>query len=111
MEKSKIDMFLSMNAANFKPSDWTMIKERLEKLDDDKFYLIQGLQFQKPDTIFIISILLGWERFWLGDIALGLVKILTAFGCGIWWLVDIFTAKERTFKYNLQQFNQALAFV
>ena len=111
MEKAKVDMFLMMNSANFQPHDLMMVKERLEKLDDDKFYLIQGLQFQKPDTIFLIAILLGWERFWLDDIALGIVKILTFYGCLIWWLVDIFSAKERVYKYNLQQFNRAVSFV
>lgn len=99
-------MFLSMNASNFKPTDLMMVKDTLKKLDDDKFYLIQGLQFQKPDTIFLIAILLGWERFWLNDVALGVVKIFTFYGCLVWWLVDIFSAKERTFKYNIQQFNQ-----
>ena len=104
-------MFLSMNSGNFKQSDLMMIKEKLEKFDDDKFYLIQGLQFQKPDTIFLIAILLGWERFWLNDVALGIIKVITFYGCMVWWLVDIFSAKERTYKYNLQQINQALAFV
>ena len=37
MEKSKVDMFLSMNSGNFKQSDLMMIKEKLEKLDDDKY--------------------------------------------------------------------------
>jgi len=111
MEKSKVDMFLSINSGNFKPTDLMMIKEKLEKLEDDKFYLIQGLQFQKPDTIFLIAILLGWERFWLNDVALGIIKVITCYGCMVWWLVDIFSAKERTYKYNLQQINQALAFV
>lgn len=104
-------MFLSMNSGNFKQTDLMMIKEKIEKLEDDKFYLIQGLQFQQPDTIFLIAILLGWERFWLNDVALGILKILTGYGCMIWWLVDIFSAKERTYKYNLQQFNQTVAFV
>jgi hypothetical protein len=111
MEKSKVDMFLSVNAVNFRSSDLPMIKSRLEKMDDDKFYLIQGLQFQKPDTIFLIAILLGWERFWLSDTVMGLVKIFTAYGCMIWWLVDIFSAKERAMKYNLDQFNKATSFV
>lgn len=104
-------MFLSMNSGNFKQTDLMMIKEKLEKLEDDKFYLIQGLQFQKPDTIFLIAILLGWERFWLNDVALGIIKVITFYGCLVWWLVDIFSAKERTYKYNLQQINQALSFV
>jgi hypothetical protein len=111
MEKSKVDMFMTMNASNFQATDLNLIKERLEKMDDDKYYLIQNLQFQKPDTIFLIAILLGWERFWLNDIALGVVKLVTLYGCFIWWLVDIFSAKNRAMKYNLNIFNQATSFL
>ena len=111
MEKSKVDMFLATNNGMFKTTDLPLIKERLEKLDDEKFYLIQGLQLQKPDTIFLIAILLGWERFWLDDAGLGIVKLLTCFGCGIWWLIDIFSAKERAMKFNINQFNQVTSFM
>jgi hypothetical protein len=110
MEKSKVDMFLVMNAANFNASDLPMIKDRLEKLSDEKFYMVQGVQFQKPDTIFLIAILLGWERFWLNDTAMALVKVLTFYGCGIWWLIDIISAKDRTYKYNMNEFNKAMMF-
>ena len=30
----------------------------------------------------------GADRFYLGYTALGVVKLLTVGGCGIWWLVD-----------------------
>lgn len=111
MEKSKVDMFIGMNAENFNPQDLMVIKEKLEKMDDDKFYLIQGTEFQKPSTIMLIAILLGWERFWLDDVGLGIVKIITCYGCLIWWIVDIFSAKERTKKYNFKKFTQKLSFV
>ena len=42
-----------------------------------------------------ILAILGWDRFWLGDIGLGVLKYITAGGCLIWWLVDIFTASSR----------------
>ncbi|MCK9617607.1 MAG: TM2 domain-containing protein [Lentimicrobiaceae bacterium] len=111
MEKSKVDMFIGMNAENFNPQDIMVIKERLEKMDDDKFYLIQCTEFQKPSIILIIAILLGWERFWLDDMGLGIVKILTCYGCGIWWLIDIISAKERTKKYNFKIFVQKTSFL
>jgi len=111
MEKSKVDMFIGMNVENFNPQDLMVIKEKLEELNDDKFFMIQGTEFQKPSTILLIAILLGWERFWLDDIALGIVKIVTLYGCGIWWLIDIFSAKERAKKYNFRKFTNLTSFI
>ena len=31
---------------------------------------------------------LGVDRFYKGDVALGVVKLLTIGGLGIWWLID-----------------------
>ena len=111
MEKSKVDLFIGMNAEKFYPQDLLVIKEKLEKMDDDKFYLVQGLEFRNPSIILIIAIFLGWERFWLDDVALGILKIITCYGCLIWWIVDIISARERTKKYNFKKFNQTLSFM
>jgi TM2 domain-containing membrane protein YozV len=32
---------------------------------------------------------LGIDRFYLGYNLLGVLKLLTAGGCGIWWLIDL----------------------
>ena len=111
MENSKINMFLGMKAENFNQQDLMVIRQRLEGMDDDKFYMIQGTELQKPSTILLIAIFLGWERFWLDDVTLGVVKIITAYGCGIWWLIDIFTAQKRAKKYNFNKINQALTYM
>ena len=31
---------------------------------------------------------LGVDRFYTGQIGLGIGKLLTAGGCGVWWLID-----------------------
>jgi len=50
--------------------------------DDSKDWLVALLL-----SIFLGQ--LGVDRFYLGYIGLGVVKLLTAGGCGIWWLIDV----------------------
>jgi TM2 domain-containing membrane protein YozV len=42
-------------------------------------------------TLFLLSIFLGElgvDRFYVGKIGTGILKLITFGGCGIWWLID-----------------------
>jgi TM2 domain-containing membrane protein YozV len=109
--ESHVNIWLGMNANNFRYRDILVIKGKLEKMDVNQFLIVQSTSFENPSTILLIAIILGWERFWLDDILLGILKIITCHGFGIWWLIDIFTAKERAKKYNFRKFMRLTAFI
>lgn len=56
--------------------------------------------------LLVISIFLGGlgiDRFLVGDIGLGVLKLLTGGVCGIFWIVDLFLIMGRTDDYNRQK--------
>jgi len=73
-----------------------------KQLDDTKKMIFQtqyGSERKDRGTAVILAIFLC-ERIWLGDTALGILKMITLGGCGIWAVIDLFTAGSRCDDYN-----------
>lgn len=71
-------------------------------LDNNQKMIFQSqYSSEKKDrgTGFILALFL-FDRFWLGDTALGILKYITLGGCGIWALLDLFTVGSRCDDYN-----------
>jgi TM2 domain-containing membrane protein YozV len=85
------------------------VRERLIAMDESKWVYVQTLQFKDPTISLIISILIGAlaiDRFLIGDVGLGIAKLLTCGGVGIWVIVDWFLIMGRTKEKNFEMFQQ-----
>jgi TM2 domain-containing membrane protein YozV len=109
MEAKNVEMFLMTNSKYFPAESMMVVKEKLEKLPEDTAVLLHSLQFKDPVMLLIISILiggLGIDRFILGQTGLGVAKLLTCGGLGIWTIIDWFLIMGETRNVNLQKLNQ-----
>jgi TM2 domain-containing membrane protein YozV len=73
--------------------------------DQQKMLFTSQYESVKKDrgTVLILSVLLGTagvDRFMIGDLGMGLLKLFTAGLCGILWLIDIFTIRGRVDDLN-----------
>lgn len=81
------------------------LAELTKGLDDSKKMIFQSqYSSEKKDrgTATILA-LFNYDRIWLGEIGIGIVKLITLGLCGIWWLIDIFTAGSRCDDYNREK--------
>jgi len=111
MEAQKVDMFMIANNKYFESYHLNAIRDRLLQLDDSKWGLVQVLQFKDPTTSIIVSVLcgsLGIDRFLIGDTGMGVGKLLTCGGLGIWTIIDWFLIMGATREKNMQAFQNTL---
>jgi TM2 domain-containing membrane protein YozV len=104
MEAQKVDMFMLANSKFFESHQLGLIREKLLSMDDSKWGVIQTLQFKDPTTSIIVSLLagsLGIDRFMIGDTGMGVGKLLTCGGLGIWAIVDWFLIMGATREKNM----------
>ncbi len=111
MESQRVDMYLMTNSKFYEPYQLDGIRNRLLEVDDSKMLSLQAINPKDPTLILIVSILagtLGIDRFLIGDTGLGIGKLLTCGGLGIWAIVDWFLIMPATKQKNLENLQRLL---
>ncbi|QUB68687.1 TM2 domain-containing protein [Prevotella melaninogenica] len=106
MESDKVNHILMMLSSKIPAGSIPSVRTRLENTEISESE-IMALQSQMKDPLLsiLLSIFigtLGVDRFYIGDVGLGIGKLLTGGGCGIWWLIDIFLIVDATKQKNLE---------
>lgn len=111
MDQQKIDMYIMMNRKYFPSGKIMVLRERLQYVDDNKFALISSVELKDPTTSLLLSLFLGGlgvDRFILGNIGMGLLKLFTAGLCGILTIVDWFCIQSKTRELNFDNVMELL---
>lgn len=104
METKQIDQLLMANASKLPPEGVALLRERLMNVEDTVSAQVAFSQLKDPTIALILSIILGpygIDRFYIGDIGLGMLKLITCGGAFVWFLIDIFLIMDTTRRKNL----------
>lgn len=103
MTQERVDMYIMTNQKYLPAEKIVFLKQKLLEADENKFSLVSAVEFKDPTTLLLVSIFLGSlgiDRFMLGDIGMGILKLLTLGVCGILTIVDWFSIQSRTKEKN-----------
>lgn len=109
MTLDRVDTYVMTNQKYLPAEKIVLLRERLLEADDSKFNMISSVEFKDPTTLLLISIFLGElgiDRFMMGEIGMGVLKLLTGGLCGILWIFDLITIQKRVKDLN---FNNLMA--
>ena len=84
MDIEKVNMFIAAKGEYFPAEAIPMIRERLLKADPDSELAIMSLSYISPVLNIVLSVFFGEfgiDRFIIGDVGLGIGKLLTTYCC------------------------------
>ena len=122
--KKRVQYFLMNNKKYLPENRIPKLRERMLALNEDQLQSIECTSFKDPTLLLIISFFVGEfgvDRFMLGDVGLGVAKLLITiltipiffftfiFLGGIWWLIDLFFVMNKTREFNYKKLEETFA--
>jgi len=111
MDAQRVDMFMMTNRKYFPTERLVFIREKLLAADENRFMLISTVELKDPTILLLVSLFLGYlgiDRFLLGDISMGVLKLLTGGCCFILMIIDWFLITDKTKELNFNNLMLAL---
>ncbi len=111
MDAQRIDTYIIANQKYFPAEKMSYLKDRLVTADDSRLSVLSSVELKDPTTLLLVSIFLGSlgiDRFMIGDIGMGVLKLLTAGLCGILTIVDWFMISNKVKELNYNNVMQVL---
>ena len=102
-----IAAFIAANQNKFSAMDMMQIRGQLQNMTPAQLMAVNSVNYKSPTVSLLLSIFLGGlgiDRFYVGDTGLGILKLLTGGGFGVWWLIDLFVISGRTRTNNMKEF-------
>ena len=108
MEQQQVEQLIAIYGNKLPIESIFTVREKLLSMDYNTASIILAKANDLMISI-ILSIIVGsWgiDRIYIGDVGLGIIKLLTCGGCGIWWLIDLFLIMDATKRKNLLQITE-----
>ena len=108
MEQQQVEQLIAIYGNKLPIESIFTVREKLLSMDYNTASIILSQAIDRTISI-ILSIIVGsWgiDRIYIGDVGLGIIKLLTCGGCGIWWLIDLFLIMDATKRKNLLQITE-----
>ncbi len=111
MERNKVDAYMATNQKYYPEDKLLFIRDSLDMMDDDRFIVVLSVPKKDPLVVLILSIFLGYlgiDRFFIGDIGMGILKLLTVGCCGVLTIADWFFIMGKTREKNFEDLLRVL---
>lgn len=99
-----INTYLAINANKYPKEALTTVTSILHRLNENQQAALHALPLKDPTLALLLSFFFGSfavDRFYIGNILLGVLKLITIGGLGIWTVIDWFIISKQTRQQNL----------